>query len=31
MLTLIGAANRDDQQFGAGAETFDVGRAPASI
>ena len=28
MLTLIGAANRDDQRFGADAENFDVGRAP---
>ena len=28
MLTLIGAANRDDQRFGADAENFDVTRAP---
>lgn len=28
ILTLIGAANRDEMRFGANAETFDVGRAP---
>lgn len=28
LLTLIGAANRDDQRFGPDAESFDVGRAP---
>jgi len=28
MLTLIGAANRDDHRFGADAENFDVGGAP---
>ncbi len=28
MLTLIGAANRDDQRFGPDAEQFDVTRAP---
>jgi cytochrome P450 len=28
MLTLIGAANRDDQRFGPNAEDFDVTRAP---
>jgi cytochrome P450 len=28
ILTLIGAANRDDRQFGPDAESFDVARAP---
>ncbi len=28
ILTLIGAANRDDQRFGPGAESFDIARAP---
>lgn len=28
LLTLIGAANRDERQFGADAETFDITRAP---
>jgi cytochrome P450 len=28
ILTLIGAANRDERRFGETAETFDIGRAP---